>query len=120
VPLLHTSIPEHTVVQFPQCAAFEGTQLPPQASRPALHAHWPDWQTWPAAQAFPQVPQFCGSAATVWQAPPHSIWPAAHDWPSTLPWQLATASQAAHTRRPKKRLLANMLPPSQSALNPTV
>ena len=78
-------MPEHTVVQLPQCAAFEATQLPLQASRPALHAHWPAWQTWPAAQATPQAPQFSGSAATVLHAPPHIIWPAVHDWPSTLP-----------------------------------
>ena len=85
VPLLHTSMPEHTVVQFPQCAAFEGTQVPLQANWPAPHAHWPAWQTWPAGQAFPQVPQFAVSAATVLHAPPHIIWPAVHAWPSTLP-----------------------------------
>ena len=32
VPLLQTSMPEHTVVQFPQCAAFEDTQVPLQAN----------------------------------------------------------------------------------------
>ena len=72
-PPLHTWMPVHTVVHEPQCAAFEATQAPPQASRPALHPHWPAWQTWSAAQAFPQVPQFCASTATVLQAPPHVI-----------------------------------------------
>ena len=86
MPLLHTSMPEHTVVQFPQCAAFEATQVPLQANWPAPHAHWPAWQTWPPGQAFPQVPQFAMSVATVLHAPPHIIWPAVHDWPpSTLP-----------------------------------
>jgi hypothetical protein len=85
VPLLHTSMPEHTVVQFPQCAAFEATQVPLQANWPAPHAHWPDWQTWPPGQAFPQVPQFAVSVATALHAPPHSIWPGPHAWPSTLP-----------------------------------
>ena len=95
VPLLHTSMPEHTVVQFPQCAAFEGTQVPLQANWPAPHAHWPAWQTWPAGQAFPQVPQFRASVATVLQrAAAHHLAGGAA-WPSTLPWQLATASQAA-------------------------
>jgi hypothetical protein len=61
VPLLHTSVPEHIVAQEPQCMAFEGTQAPLHASKPALQTHWPAWQTWPA---------------------PHGV---AQDWPSTLP-----------------------------------
>jgi hypothetical protein len=45
VPALQTSVPVHVVAQFPQWAAFEATQLPPQESRPALHTHWSATQT---------------------------------------------------------------------------
>jgi hypothetical protein len=45
--------------QPPQWVASGGTQVPPQASRPAVHRHWPAWQLSPAPQALPQAPQFC-------------------------------------------------------------
>ena len=40
----HTWPLEHIVEQVPQWVASEATQLPPQASRPALQRHWPPWQ----------------------------------------------------------------------------
>jgi hypothetical protein len=42
--LLQTCPPEQAVLQPPQWVASEGTQLPPQASSPALHWHCPAWQ----------------------------------------------------------------------------
>ena len=57
--LLHTCAPAHVVVQLPQWLASEATQAPLQASRPAVHWHWPAWQVWPVPQALPQAPQFC-------------------------------------------------------------
>jgi len=42
--LLHTCAPAHALVQVPQWLASEDTQVPLQASRPALHWHWPAWQ----------------------------------------------------------------------------
>jgi hypothetical protein len=40
----HTWPLEHFVEHVPQCMASEPTQLPSQASRPALQRHWPPWQ----------------------------------------------------------------------------
>ena len=88
VPLLHTSMPVHIVVQEPQWAAFEATQLPLHESRPGPQTHWPDWQTWSVAQTLPHAPQFRASVATVAQPPAHIVWPAPQVWPSTLPWHL--------------------------------
>lgn len=45
LPALQTSVPVHVIAQLPQCAAFEATQVPLQASNPALQTHWPAWQT---------------------------------------------------------------------------
>jgi len=39
--LLQTCALLQTLLQPPQWFASVGTQLPPQASRPALHRHWP-------------------------------------------------------------------------------
>jgi hypothetical protein len=45
LPELQTSVPVQTVVQAPQWAEFEATQLPLHRSRPAVQTHWPAWQT---------------------------------------------------------------------------
>jgi hypothetical protein len=42
--LLHTCPEGQAVVQPPQWVASAETQLPPQASRPALHRHLLAWQ----------------------------------------------------------------------------
>jgi hypothetical protein len=78
MPLLHTSAPVQTVVQEPQCDAFEATQAPPHDSRPAPQTHWLAWQTMPTPHAFPQAPQFCESLATFAHCVPHIFCPAAH------------------------------------------
>jgi hypothetical protein len=84
---VHTWPAAHIVEQPPQCAALGDTQLPLHASRPELQRHWPAWQVCPAAQAFPQAPQFCWSVATVLHSPEHVCCPAVQfgDWLSILP-----------------------------------
>jgi hypothetical protein len=72
--LLQTAVvPVHIIVQLPQWVASDGTQLPPQLSKPELHAHAPDWQVWPDWQTVPQAPQFCESVMTFVQPSLHAI-----------------------------------------------
>jgi len=88
VPALQTSVPVHVIVQLPQWAAFEATQVPLQESKPALQTHWPAWQTWPA---------------------PHAV---AHDWPPTFPPQPATASSSSVAPRNAKLRALVFIPAS--------
>ena len=43
LPALQTSVPLQVVLQSPQWAELDATQLPLHDSRPALQTHWPAW-----------------------------------------------------------------------------
>jgi len=71
-PISETTEPFHDApLQFVVSAGQLARHLPPEHT--------------PPPHDIPQVPQFAMSTATVVHAPPHIIWPAVHDWPSTLP-----------------------------------
>jgi hypothetical protein len=85
----------HTMLQVPQCAAFDATHCPPQERRPPLQMHWPLAQVSPTAQALPHWPQLRGSVDTSPQITPEP--PVPDGTPPTLPVQpsAARASPAA-------------------------
>ena len=83
---LQTCPPPQLCEQPPQWRESGGTQIPPQASRPALHRQWPAWQVSPAPHALPHAPQFCWSDVRSLQAAPHVLLPPRHgSVPGALP-----------------------------------
>jgi hypothetical protein len=82
--------------QPPQCAVdvFVSTQPPPQAVSPVEQpaAHCPAWQTCPAGQAWPQLPQLAALLVRLAQVPLHSISPVAQ--PQCPPMQGVPAGHA--------------------------
>jgi hypothetical protein len=72
-PFEHPWSAPQTTSQPPQCAAFDATHWPPQASKPPVQRHCPPAHVCPIAHACPHAPQFCGSEATLAHAPKHCI-----------------------------------------------
>jgi hypothetical protein len=59
---------------------------------PAWQVHWPPTQSWRAAQAVPQVPQWVGLVSGSMQVPAQRSCPAAQ--PHTPAWQSCPSGQA--------------------------
>jgi hypothetical protein len=73
-----------------------------QFRRPVPQLQVPPWQTWPAPQACPQLPQFALSVAVVTHALPHAVCPEPH-WEGGVPL-LGDAQLAARTRQANEKV----------------